>query len=122
MKKFTILEDFPKAIGFNVKNVDWGFFMLQGLLAGIALNDAWRILHLPGEGVPVVIGNQALEYEVDYIYQLAIASIFVLLQAFGLQHGAGFGAGLALGATFANTSETGKTISMLPFVNPDAKR
>ena len=121
MKKFTILEDFPRAIGLNPKDVDWGFFMLQGLLVGIALNDAWRILHLPGEGVPVVIGNQALDYEVDYVYQLAIATIFVVLQAFGLQHGAGFGAGIALGSTFANTSETGKTVSMLPFIAPDAK-
>ena len=119
MKSNTILEDFYKAIGFNVKNheyaANWGFFMLQGLFIGIALNDAWRILQLPGENTPVVIGNQAQSIEVDFVYQLAIASIVVLAQAFGLKYGSGYGAGIALGALIANTSESGKTVSMLPF-------
>lgn len=120
MKSFTILEDIYKAIGINPKDNSLAF-ILQGLFVGIALNDAWRILKLPGENTPIVMGNQALEYEVDFVYQLAIASLFVVLQIFGLKHGAAFGGGVALGSTFANTSETGKTISMVPFANPDAK-
>jgi len=121
MKSFTILEDVYKAFGIN-PNDNTLAFILQGIFMGIALNDVWRILHLPGENVPIVIGNQALEYEVDFVYQLAIATAFVILQVFGLKHGAGFGAGVALGSTFANQSETGKTISMIPFANPDAKQ
>jgi len=121
MKSFTILEDIYKAFGINPKDETLAF-ILQGLFVGIALNDVWRILHLPGENIPVVIGNQALEYEVDFVYQLSIATLFVIAQIFGLKHGMGFGAGVALGATFANQSEAGKTVSMISFANPDAKQ
>ena len=119
MKTNNILTDIYRGIGFPVNKQEYvtnfGFFMLQGLLAGIALNDIWRILNLPGENLPVVIGNQAHDMEIDYIYQLIVAGIVIISSLFGVKHASGFGIGMAMGSTFANISESNKTISLLPF-------
>ena len=119
MKTNNILSDIYKGIGFPVGKQDYttnfGFFMLQGLLAGIALNDIWRIFNLPGENLPIVIGNQAHDMEIDYVYQLIIAGLVVISSLFGIKYASGFGLGLAMGSTFANISESNKTISLLPF-------
>ena len=119
VKTNNILSDFYKGIGFPVGKQDYvtnfGFFMLQGLLAGIALNDVWRILQLPGENLPVVIGNQAHDMEIDYVYQLIVAGIVIISSLFGIKYASGFGLGMALGSTLANHSEAGKTISLFPF-------
>ena len=121
MKQNNILEALFKGIGVNVKDPNNGFFVLQGVLLGIALNDIWRIFQLPGENQPIIIGNQGQEYEVDFVYQLAIGTLLIAAQLFGLKYGSGLGAGVILGSTLANTSETGKTISVLPF-NMEAKK
>lgn len=125
MKVNSVLPDFYKALGFPVNKQDFlanfGFFMLQGVFAGIALNDIWRILQLPGENLPVVIGNQAQPMEIDYIYQLIVAGLVIISNAFGVKYSSGFGLGMALGSTLANHSESGKTISLFPF-NMDQKQ
>ena len=122
VKQNTILPDFFKAIGFNVDKKDfvlnWGYFMFYGMLAGIALNDIWRILHLPGEDLPILFGGQAQSIEIDYVYQLAIAGLIVLSQAFGVKYASGFGLGMALGSTMANQTESGQTLTLLPFNMP----
>ena len=115
----TILPDFFKALGMNVKKLDFanefGFFTLWGLLAGIAINDVWRILKLPGEGLPVIVGNQAQAMEIDYVYQLVIAGLIMLSAAFGVKYAFGFGSGMALGSTLANQVESGQALTLLPF-------
>lgn len=120
MKSITILDDLYRAIGVHVSDknflADWGFWFLQGVLAGVATNDVWRILQLPGENKPVVIGNQAQKIEIDYIYQLMIAGAVIIADLFGLKHGIGFGSGMILGSTWANLSEAGTTVTLLPFV------
>lgn len=119
MKSITILDDLYRAIGVHVSDknflADWGFWFLQGILAGVATNDVWRILQLPGENKPVVIGNQAQKIELDYVYQLAIAGLIMAADVFGLKHGMGFGSGMVLGLTWANLSEAGTSVTLLPF-------
>ena len=125
MKTNNFLSDIYKAIGWPVNKLDFvsnfGFFMLQGLLAGIALNDIWRILQLPGENIPIVVGNQAQTIDIDQVYQWIIAGLVVIASAFGLKYGSGFGIGMALGSTLANQSEAGQTISLFPFNLPPKK-
>lgn len=115
MKTNTILPDLFKAIGFNIKDPNSGFFVFYGLLAGIALNDIWRILHLPGEDIPIVVGHQAQTWETDYVYQLIVAGLIMASQVFGVKYGFGFGSGVAIGSTLANQSESGATLSLFPF-------
>lgn len=115
VKTNTFLPDFFKAFGLDTKDPNAGFFLFYGLLAGIAINDIWRILKLPGEGTPIVFGGAAQQWEVDYVYQLVIAGLVMLMSVFGLKYGFGFGSGMALGATLANQSETRQSISLLPF-------
>lgn len=123
MKENNFLFDFQKGLGMPINNqkyvTNWGWMLLHGMFIGIALNDIWRIFKLPGENVPVVAGNQAFDIELDFVYQLIIAGLVVIAQAFGLKYGSGFGAGMALGSVMANTSETGKTISILPISMED---
>jgi hypothetical protein len=121
VKQNNILEQIFKGIGVNVKDPNNGFFVLQGVVLGIALNDIWRIFQLPGENKPIIIGNSAQSFEVDFVYQLAIGVLLITAQLFGLKYGSGLGAGVILGSTLANTSETGQTISVLPF-KMDAKK
>ena len=122
MKQNTILPDFFRMLGLPVNKIDFvanfGFFMLQGLFAGIALNDLWRILHLPGEDIPITFAHQAQSVEIDQVYQWIIAGLVVLSSAFGVKYGLGLGLGMALGSHLANQSETGKTLSLLPFNLP----
>lgn len=115
VKTNTFLPDFFQHIGFKPKDPNSGFFVLYGLFAGIALNDIWRILRLPGEGTPVVFGGAAQKWEVDYVYQLVIAGLIMLMSVFGLKYGFGFGSGMAIGSTLANQSESGQTLSLFPF-------
>ena len=118
MKENSFIHDIYKSIGFKVDDKNFladGFFFLQGILVGITLNDIWRIFQLPGENKPVIIGNQAYEYEIDFVYQLVLALAMMASSAFGVKHAMGMGTGMALGSTIANHSEVGKTISLLPF-------
>ena len=119
MKSITILDDLYKAIGVHVNDknflADWGFWFLQGILAGVGTNDAWRILNLPGEGKPIVIGNTAKKLELDYVFQLIIGGLIMAADIFGLKHGIGFGSGMILGSTWANLSESGVAVTLLPF-------
>jgi hypothetical protein len=125
MKSITILDDLYKAIGVHINDknflADWGFWFLQGILAGVGTNDVWRVLNLPGEGQPIVIGNMAKELEVDYVFQLIIAGLIIVADLFGLKHGVGFGSGMILGSTWANLSESGVSVTLLPF-ELEAKR
>jgi len=122
MKINTILPDFFKALGFKVNKLDFvaesGFFTLWGMLAGIFINDIWRVMKLPGEGVPIAVSGHAQKLETDYIYQLIIAGLVMLSAAFGIKYAFGFGGGMALGATLANQSESGDTLTLLPFNLP----
>ena len=119
VRSITILDDLYRAVGVHVNDknflADWGFYFLQGILAGVGTNDVWRILNLPGEGVPIVVGNTAKKLEVDYIIQLLIAGAIMVADIFGLKHGIGFGSGMILGSTWANLSETGVAVTLLPF-------
>ena len=112
------MDDIYRGIGLHVSDKNFladGFWFLQGVLAGIGTNDLWRILNLPGEGQPIIIGNSAKELEVDYIFQLVIAGAVIVADLFGLKHGVGFGSGMILGSTWANMSESGSTVTLLPF-------
>ena len=119
VKSITILDDLYRKIGVHVSDknflADWGFWFLQGILAGVATNDVWRVLQLPGENVPIVIGNNAQKIDVDFVYQLTIAGIIMVADIFGLKHGMGFGSGMVLGSTWANLSEAGTAVTLLPF-------
>lgn len=119
VKSITILDDLYRAIGVHVSDknflADWGFWFLQGILTGIATNDVWRIFQLPGENQPIVIGNSAQKLEVDYVLQLVIAGVIMVADIFGFKHGIGFGSGMVLGSTWANLSESGQTVTLLPF-------
>lgn len=122
MKTNTILPDMFKAIGMKVNKLDFvaesGFFLFWGMLAGIMLNDFWRIFHLPGEGIPITVAGHAQTLEIDFIYQLIIGFLVMFSSAFGVKYGFGFGSGILLGSTLANQVESGDTLTLLPFNLP----
>lgn len=122
MKVNTILIEFFKGIGFHPTDLNyvsnWGFFTFWGMLAGIALNDIWRIFSLPGENLPIVVGNEAQPLHIDYVYQLLIGGLVILSQAFGVKFASGFGTGMLLGSTIANQTEHGQALTLLPFNLP----
>lgn len=93
-----------------------GFYSLAGLFTGIALNDIWKWLSLPGNDVPIKLANGTSNYDEDFMYQTLIGAGIMVSEAFGIKHGLVFGTSLITGALFANTSEKGEQIAVIPFV------
>jgi hypothetical protein len=107
-----LLTDVFKRVGIKIDNkavIADGFATFQGVLAGIALNDIWRMLNLPGNNTPISInGIPSTNFSVDYLYQVTIAGLIAASQVlFKVDHGLAFGAGMFTGATWANTAEQG---------------
>jgi hypothetical protein len=112
-----LLKNGFNAFGLNMNSkshLQTSFLVLQGLVTGIALNDVWRILNLPGNNQPVFINGQASKvYDVDFLYQAAIASVIFLSDVvFHVKGGMAFGSGMLLGSRWANISEHNKYIGM----------
>jgi hypothetical protein len=116
MKDF-ITEIFKKA-GHKVDSkaaIAESFFVLQGIFVGVALNDIWRMLNLPGNNAPINVAGVNGSFDQDFLYQLIIATASGAAQVlFKVDHGISFGAGIALGSTWANTSEKGQYIGASP--------
>ena len=86
--------------------IETGFFSFQGLLAGILINDLWRLFNLPGENVPLIVDGEHTHRDLDWIYQLGIDfGVMSLEYVFKQKHFGAFGAGMLIGTEFANTSE-----------------
>lgn len=86
--------------------IEGGFFTLQGLFAGIVINDVWRVFNLPGENIPVKIDGENTSHDWDYLFQMGIG--FALMAGeyvLHMKHFGPFGAGVVMGATLANKSE-----------------
>lgn len=95
----------------NTKVAYHSFFVLQGIFAGIALNDIWRILNLPGNATPINVAGVPSTFHQDYLFQVGIAGVSALAEVIGgIDHGLAFAMGIFLGSTWANSSEAGNYI------------
>ncbi len=125
--KNDLIKDAFKRIGVKVDSqavMAEGFFILQGIFAGIALNDVWRILNLPGNNAPLNVAGLPGSFDYDLLYQFLIAGIAAGAEVFfKVEHGLAFAGGIALGSTWANTSEKGAYIGAAPAQakSPDPK-
>jgi len=117
MKKDLLREVFKRA-GQKVDSkavAENGFFVLQGIFTGVALNDIWRILNLPGNNAPINVAGVNSTFDQDLIYQLVIAAAAAAAQVFfKIEHGLAFGTGISIGSIWANTSEKGNYIGAAP--------
>ena len=109
-----VLKAAFKKAGYKIDNktiLAESFFVLQGLFAGIALNDIWRVLNLPGNNQPINVAGTNGLMDVDFLYQMIFAGIAAGAQIiFKVDHGISFAAGIAIGSTWANLSEGGHYI------------
>jgi len=99
----------------NSKLYEDSFYALTGMLTGIAVNDIWRILNLPGNNEPLMDKGKPIGYDKDFGYQVLIGAGIMLSNLVGIHHSLVFGGSFILGASFANTSEQGHTVKVLPF-------
>jgi|SRR5689334_668709 len=94
-----------------------GFYLGAGIFGGIALNDIWRVLNLPGNNEPLVLptGKPGPEEEKksnkDEYYQRLLAIMVIgatiILDKTDLLP---FGSGLLIGVDMANKTERGEYI------------
>ncbi len=109
-----LLPQLFKRAGYKVDNAaiaQHGFFVLQGIFAGIAMNDIWRVLQLPGNNVPLNVAGVQSTFDYDWMYQMAIAIAIGATQIlFKLDHAFPFAVGITIGSTWANQSEKGNYI------------
>jgi hypothetical protein len=93
------------------------FFTLNGIFAGVGLNDFFRLTNSPLNKAPLVIGGKDTGYKQDFLIQIGVGVLFVLAEYFaGLRYASKIGTGMMLGSTWANSSEApDKTVSMTPF-------
>jgi hypothetical protein len=117
-----LLKDTFKRAGLKIDNkffLENGFYTLQGILIGIALNDIWRILNLPGNNAPLSVGGQPSPYTYDWIYQIAIGGALAAAQVlFKVEHGIAMGTGVFMGSTWSNMSEAGNYIGFTQSQKP----
>ena len=111
----NLLNDIIKLVGLKAdrNTALTGFYTFQGVLAGIALNDIWMFLKLPGNDVPVKRGDGTPIEGInqDFLYQAAFGAAAIAAELlFKVKHAAPFGAGIILGSRWANTSEKGEYI------------
>jgi hypothetical protein len=119
----NLLNDTIKLFGLKAdrETALSGFYAFQGVLAGIALNDIWQFLALPGNGKPVTRadGTKVGDFDMDFLYQAAIGGLLIAGEVlFGIKHAAAAGGGVILGSRWANTSEKGQYIgnAAVPFL------
>ena len=93
------------------------FFVLNGIFAGVGLNDAFRLWNSPLNRAPLVIGGEDSGYKQDFLIQLAVGGLLIVAEYFGgVKHASKLGTGLILGSSWANASEAqNKTVSITPF-------
>jgi hypothetical protein len=93
------------------------FFVLNGIFAGVGLNDLFRLFNSDLNKTPLMVGGKDTGYKQDFLVQLAVGGLFILAEYFGgLKHASKLGTGIILGTTWANASEApDKTVSMAPF-------
>jgi hypothetical protein len=95
----------------NNKVAQHGFFVLNGIFVGIALNDIWRVLNLPGNAAPLNVAGIPSQFHQDYLFQLLIAAAAGAGEVLGgIDHGLALGMGIFMGSTWANVSEAGNYI------------
>src|SRR3954466_5356075 len=113
-----LIKDAFKKAGYKIDSkaaIAESFFVLQGIFAGVALNDIWRILNLPGNNAPINVAGVNGTFDQDFLYQMIIAGAAAGAQIFfKVDHGVSFAAGIALGSTWANASEKGHYIGASP--------
>lgn len=119
----NLLNDTIKLFGLKAdrETALSGFYAFQGVLAGIAINDIWQFLGLPGNGKPVTRadGTPVGDFDMDFLYQAAIGGLLIAADVlFGVKHAAAAGGGLILGSRWANVSEKGNYIgnATVPFI------
>ena len=119
----NLLNDTLKLVGLKAdrNTALTGFYTFQGVLAGIALNDIWMFLKLPGNDPPVKRGDGSPVEGVtmDFLYQASFGVAAIAAEVlFKVKHAAPFGAGIILGSRWANTSEKGEYIgnATVPFL------
>lgn len=91
------------------------YHALTGIFAGIALNDLWRVFDWPGNNEPILIKGEPSGFDMDFMYQTFIGAAIMFLEAAGWKNATTYGASIIAGAAFANASEKGRTISVVPF-------
>ena len=87
----NLLNDTVKLLGFKAdrNTALWGFYAFQGVLAGIALNDIWQFLSLPGnnQAVTRADGTKVGDFDMDFIYQAGIGGLLIASEVlFGIKH------------------------------------
>ena len=92
------------------------FFVLNGIFAGVGLNDLFRFLGGPFNSAPLMVNGQDTGYKQDFLLQLGVAGLFIVAEYFGgLKYASKVGTGMVLGSTWANSSEVpGHTVSLTP--------
>ena len=109
----------PKSTSkFNFNFFESTFFALQGIFLGIGINDAWRLLKLPGTKEPFTMLPLLGEIDKDEAYQYALDAAVMasglLVPLFGkATNNALLGAGMSIGTRWANMSERGSSLSVL---------
>ena len=93
------------------------FFILNGIFAGVGLNDLFRLLNSKLNSQPLIINGQDSGYKQDFLLQLAVGGLFIVAEYFGgLKYASKIGTGIIIGSGWANASESvDKTVSITPF-------
>ena len=93
------------------------FFVLNGIFAGVGLNDLFRLTNGKLNASPLIINGADSGYKQDFLLQISIGGLFILAEYFGgLKHASKLGTGIILGSSWANASEANdKTVSITPF-------
>ena len=93
------------------------FFVLNGIFAGVGLNDLFRLLNSKLNSQPLMINGADSGYKQDFLLQLAVGGLFIMAEYFGgLKYASKVGTGIILGSSWANQSEAQeKTVSLTPF-------
>ena len=92
------------------------FFLLNGIFAGVGLNDAFRLIGGQLNKTPLMVNGQDTGFKQDFLLQLVVGGLFIMAEYFaGLRYASKIGTGIILGSTWANSSEVpGKTVSLTP--------
>jgi len=103
-------------IDFNKDTASQGFFMLNGVLVGIGLNDLFRLTGTPINDQPLVIQEQPTGFEMDFVLQVLLALGVISSQyLLNIKYASSVGIGMLLGSVWADRAEHEQAISITPF-------
>jgi len=114
------LKKVTKSIGIKVDSKPFltdSFFTLNGIFAGVGLNDVFRFIGGEVNKKPIIVMGKDTGYKQDFLLQLIVGGLLIMSEYFaGVKYASKVGTGMIIGSTWANASEApDKTVSMTPF-------